>query len=149
MHFSFFLVGPAAGRLILGVAISHTTTHQSVGLLWTSDQLVAETSTWQHLTPTTNKRACSPRDSNTQSQQESARRPRGLWDRLMSLCLGKICDWCQNMYNINKNRTALRVRPFASGLIAIWPIGTKSAELRTEMDYASEGFYFTSLPVLR
>ena len=31
--------------LILEVSRSHTTTHQSVGLLWTSDQLVAETST--------------------------------------------------------------------------------------------------------
>ena len=28
---------------------------QSVGLLWTSDQLVAETSTWQHTTLTTDK----------------------------------------------------------------------------------------------
>jgi len=27
---------------------------QSVGLLWTSDQSVAETSTWQHTTLTTN-----------------------------------------------------------------------------------------------
>jgi hypothetical protein len=31
--------------LILEVSGSHTTTHQSVGLLWTSDQPVAETST--------------------------------------------------------------------------------------------------------
>ena len=36
------------GLLIHEVSWSHTTTHQSVGLLWTSDQLVAETSTWQH-----------------------------------------------------------------------------------------------------
>jgi len=32
------------GLLILEVSRSHTTTHQSVGFLWTSDQLVAETS---------------------------------------------------------------------------------------------------------
>ena len=30
--------------------ITHSDTPQSVGLLWTSDQLVAETSTWQHNT---------------------------------------------------------------------------------------------------
>ena len=32
----------------------------SVGLLWTSDQLVAETSTWQHTTLTTDKYPCPP-----------------------------------------------------------------------------------------
>ena len=33
------------GLLIHEVSRPHTTTHQSVGLLWTSDQPVAETST--------------------------------------------------------------------------------------------------------
>jgi len=48
---------------------------QSVGLLWTNDQLVAETSTWKHTTLTTN-RHLSPRwDSKPQSQQASGRRP--------------------------------------------------------------------------
>ena len=43
------------GILILEVPRSHTTTRpRSVGLLWTSDKLVAETSTWQHTTLTTN-----------------------------------------------------------------------------------------------
>ena len=32
----------------------------SIGLLWTSDQLVAETSTWQHTTLTTDKHPCPP-----------------------------------------------------------------------------------------
>jgi hypothetical protein len=36
---------------------------QSVGLLWTSDQSVAETSTWQHTTLTTDKHPC-PRRVN-------------------------------------------------------------------------------------
>jgi hypothetical protein len=36
------------GRLLLEVSRSHSDTRQSVGLLWTSDQSVAETSTWQH-----------------------------------------------------------------------------------------------------
>ena len=42
---------PQVGRdsLIHEVSRSHTTTHHSrVGLLWTSDQLVTETSTWQY-----------------------------------------------------------------------------------------------------
>jgi len=41
---------------------------QSVGLLFTSDQLVAETSTWQHATPTTDKYPCPRWDSNPRSQ---------------------------------------------------------------------------------
>jgi len=34
--------------------ITHNDAPQSVGLLWTSDHLVSETSTWQHTTLTTN-----------------------------------------------------------------------------------------------
>jgi hypothetical protein len=37
---------------------SHNHAPQSVGLLWTSDQLVAETSTWQHTTHVTDKHPC-------------------------------------------------------------------------------------------
>ena len=48
------------GLLILEVSRSHTTTHQSVGLIWTGDQPVAETSTWQHTTITTDKHPCPP-----------------------------------------------------------------------------------------
>ena len=46
-----------------------------VGLLWTSDQLVADTSTWQHTTLTTDKYPCPRWDSNPRSQQVSGRRP--------------------------------------------------------------------------
>ena len=63
------------GLLILEVSRSHTTTHQSVGFLWTSDQLVAESSTWQHITLTTDKHPCPRWDSNPRSQQASGRRP--------------------------------------------------------------------------
>ena len=35
-------------------------TPQSVGLLWASDQLVADTSTWQHTTRTRDRRPCPP-----------------------------------------------------------------------------------------
>ena len=37
-----------------GFYFTHDNTPQSVGLLWTSDQLIRETSTWQHTTLTTN-----------------------------------------------------------------------------------------------
>ena len=48
--------GPPHSR---GFQITHNDVPQSVGLLWTSDQLVAETSTWQHATLTTDKHPCS------------------------------------------------------------------------------------------
>ena len=59
----------------LGFSRSHTIdAAQSVGLLWTSDKLVAETSTWQHTTPTTDRHPCSRWDSNPQSLQARGRR---------------------------------------------------------------------------
>jgi len=57
--------GPPHAR---GFYITHNDAPQSVGLLWTSDQLVAETSTWQHTTLTTDKHPCPLWDSNSQSQ---------------------------------------------------------------------------------
>ena len=61
--------------LILEVfEITHNDTPQSVGLLWTSDQPFAETSTSQHTTTTTNIHT-HRRDLNPQSQQASGRRP--------------------------------------------------------------------------
>jgi hypothetical protein len=42
-------------------------TPHSVGLLWTRDQLVAETCTWQHTTLTRDRHPCPRRDSNPQS----------------------------------------------------------------------------------
>ena len=40
---------------------THNEAPQSVGLLWTSNQFVAETSTWQHTTVTTYKHPCPPK----------------------------------------------------------------------------------------
>ena len=57
------------------VMVSSFDAPQLVGLLWTSDQLVAETSTWQHTTLTTDKYPCPRRGSNPRSQQASGRRP--------------------------------------------------------------------------
>jgi len=48
---------------------------QTVGLLWTSDQLGAETSIWQHTTLPIDRHLCPRQDSNQQSQQASGRRP--------------------------------------------------------------------------
>ena len=62
---------------------------QSVGLLWTSNQLVAETSTLQHTTLTTNTHA-HRWDSNPQSQQASGRRPTPKTSR--PLGTGKHCS---------------------------------------------------------
>jgi len=55
----------------------------SVGLLWTRDQPIANTSTWQHTTFTWDRNPCAQRDTNPQPQQASGRspRPRGHHDR--------------------------------------------------------------------
>ena len=71
---------------------THNEAQQSVGLLWTSDQLFAETSTWQHTALATDRQTCPRWDSNPQPQKREAAdphiRPRGL-----STILGNIkCD---------------------------------------------------------
>ena len=56
-----------------GFYITHNDAPQSVGLLlWTSDQLVAETSTCQHTTLTTDRHPCPQRDSNPLSRRAVA-----------------------------------------------------------------------------
>jgi len=64
-----------------GCTISHPDTAHSIGLLWTSDQLIAETSIWQHTTLTRNRHLCRRWDSIPKSQEASGRihtpRPRG------------------------------------------------------------------------
>jgi hypothetical protein len=74
-----------------GFQITHKDTPQSVGLLWTSDQLVAETSTWQHTTLTTDRHPSLQWDSNHNIRRRAAAdlrlRPRGYWDRLVKTLL--------------------------------------------------------------
>ena len=67
---------PSGPRVPLywGLMITHNDASQSVGLLRTSDQPDAETSTWQHTTLTTHKHPCRRWDSNPQSQQASGHR---------------------------------------------------------------------------
>jgi len=65
--------------------ITQNDASQSVGILWASDQLVAETSTWQHTTLTTDKHSC-PGGIRTHNLIRRAAadlciRPRGHWDR--------------------------------------------------------------------
>ena len=57
-------------RLLVEASRSHSDTPHSVGLLWTSDRFVVETSTWQHNTHSRETFMLS-RDSNPQSQQAS------------------------------------------------------------------------------
>jgi hypothetical protein len=63
------------GLLIPEVSKSHLDTPHSVGLLWMSEQTIAETSTWQHTTLTTDRLTLPQRVSQPQSQQRSGRRP--------------------------------------------------------------------------
>jgi hypothetical protein len=68
-------------------------TPDSVGLLWTSDQSVAETSTWQHTTLTRDSHV--PGGIGTQNPSKRAAadlrlRPRGHWDRQYPLYQTKI-----------------------------------------------------------
>ena len=86
IHFYHGATAPVGqGLLIQEVSKSHSDTQHSVGLLWTSDQSVAETSTCQHTTLTTNKHQYPRRHSNLYSQQANGSRPtlrpRGHWDR--------------------------------------------------------------------
>jgi hypothetical protein len=63
------------GLFIIKASHSHLDTPYSVGLLWTSDQPIAETSTCPHTTLTTDGPPWPWRSSNFQSQQASYRRP--------------------------------------------------------------------------
>jgi len=63
------------GLLIHEDLRSHSDTPHSVGLLQTSDQPDAETSTWQSTTLTTDRYQCPRWDSSSKSQQARGRRP--------------------------------------------------------------------------
>ena len=70
------------GLLIIDDSQSHSDTPQSVGLLWTSDQPVAETSTWQHTTLITDIHAICRIRTRNPSKWAAAHprlRPRDHW----------------------------------------------------------------------
>jgi len=58
------------GFLIIEASRSHSDTPQSVGLLWTSDGLESETSTWQHKTFTTDRHLCPDRIGTSSSNKK-------------------------------------------------------------------------------
>jgi len=55
------------GLLIVEISRSYSDTPHSVGLLWTSDHLIAETSTWQHATLTTTHNTYNTQHSQQQT----------------------------------------------------------------------------------
>jgi len=70
-----------------GFYITHNDAPQSVRLFWTSDQLVAETSTWQHTTLTTNTHASvgiRTHNLGRRAAEDLRLRPRGRLDRLIA-----------------------------------------------------------------
>jgi hypothetical protein len=66
------------GLFVIDALRSHSDTSYSVGLLRTSDQHDAETSTLQNTTLTSDRHPGFQRDSNPQSQHANLR-PRGHW----------------------------------------------------------------------
>jgi hypothetical protein len=87
-----------------GFLITHNDAPQSVGLLRTSDQLVAETSTWQH-TQQTNVHAPGGIRTHYRSRRAAVDlrlRPRGRWDwqcsvqyTLLLLYLVLVMSYCE------------------------------------------------------
>jgi hypothetical protein len=64
------------GLLIHEVSyITHNDAPQSVGLIWTSDQIAAKISTWQQHSTHKKQTSMTGPDSNPQPQQASGRRP--------------------------------------------------------------------------
>jgi hypothetical protein len=104
-----------------GFYITYNDAPQAVGLLWTSGQLVEETSTWQHTTITTDRHPCSRWDLNPRSQQATGRRPtpwtvRPLGSAVLiyKLCLMKQpCLWPS-------------VSPIGSFLMDIWGLSVEA-----------------------
>ena len=88
------------GLLIIEASRSHSDTSQSVGLFWTSDQPVAETSTRHTQTTLTRDSHQWPRrDSNPQSGQVSGLRP----TPYVPLTLGSAAPWFWNAFLLNFN----------------------------------------------
>jgi hypothetical protein len=84
------------GVLIIKDSISHSDTPQSVGLLWTSDQNDAETSTCQETALTSDIRASRgirTQDTIKRAAAEPGLRSRGHWDRQITEITNGISDY--------------------------------------------------------
>jgi len=80
IHIDFFFFGATAPQWVRAFSftkfLDHTQRRTTFGrLLWTSDQLVAETTSWQNTTLTIDRHPCPRWQSNPQSQQANGRRP--------------------------------------------------------------------------
>jgi hypothetical protein len=98
------------GLLIIEAPWSHSNISHSVGLLWTSDRPIANTSTWKHTTLARERHPCPRRDSNPQSHIASGHRP----TPLSALSLGSICSEVYSFINCvsgNADYGALTVTP--------------------------------------
>jgi hypothetical protein len=79
------------GLLIGKISRTHSDTPHPLGLPWTSDQPVAETSIWQHTTLTRETSMFQwrfePAIPGSKRPQTDASRLRGYWDRRIHTCL--------------------------------------------------------------
>jgi hypothetical protein len=88
----FLALQPNAGYGLLvsrGFLITQNDAPQSVGLLWTSDQPVTETSTWQHNTHNKNFRT---HNRSRRAAVDLRFRPRGHWDGHKTLIIESLLD---------------------------------------------------------
>jgi hypothetical protein len=115
---------PPVGQtlLIVEASRSHSDTPHSVGLLWTSDQPDAETSTWQHTTLTGDRHPCFRRDSNPQSQRAATDlclRPLGsavpfIWVRILHISFAIIAKTILKSLFAIKSTFQMRQKPKTS-----------------------------------
>ena len=99
----FVFCSPLAGLYpprVRGFLITHNDAPQSVGLLWTNDQSVAETSTCQHTTLATDKHPCPggirTHDRSRRAPVDPHLRPRGYWDRRSMLLFNQMQITCHH-----------------------------------------------------
>ena len=87
-HFLCLAQEPIVGQdiLIVEASRSHSDTRHLAGLLCTSDQSDAGTSSWQHTTRTIDRQLCPggirTRNPSKREAADTCHRPRGHWDRL-------------------------------------------------------------------
>lgn len=82
-HDSTALVGLG---LFCEVSRQHSDLPYSVGILWTSDRAVTETSVWRNISLTRDRHQWPPRDSNPQSQQAFDITATGLFPQTCARC---------------------------------------------------------------
>ena len=94
-------------RCIATVAPDHTHTH-SVGFLWKRDRFVAETSTWQHISLTTDRQGC-PRRIRTRNPSKRAAAGVGLY---VSPVIGRCfysCRMHRVLWSVEQNKPCRKV----------------------------------------